>query len=164
MRRLIIIAVMLLLAAPVGAQVALNVNQTHTLSWDWQSDGSPVRAFVFQCQQYRKDVEADARSLTFGSLVETPGRYSGCTLAAKNEAGLSAPVMVPDFEYAYSYKALGLFLLELCVAGAAVSTIAVRYGSFVMGAFARRAASPLALPAPPIILHAQKEQHVHHDS
>jgi len=152
----------IILFLTVGAQPAiaqesilLNVNQTHTLQWDWaQGEDGPIRSFVFQCQQYRKELEADARSLRFGSLIDEPGRYTGCTLAAKNEAGLSSPVIVPDFEYAYSYQRLGIPLLEMLAMAGATVTIVKLSGVSFLGWLKRRRerASPLALPEPCIIL------------
>ena len=164
--------ILLLLAIPVvmashvlAAQesILLNVNQSHTLSWDWQSEGSPVRNFVFHCGQYRKDLESDARSLRFGSLVDQPGRYTGCTLSAQNEAGLSAPVIVPDFEYAYSYGTLGWLLLESVGSLCALSGIVSFSRRKIVEALSRQRVAPLALPEPVIILRKERD-YVHHDS
>lgn len=150
------------LASPVSAQVALNVNQTHTLSWDWESGGSPVREFLFQCGTEMRRVTDDVRSLRFGSLVDTPGHYTGCTLSAKNEAGLSAPVLLPDFEYSYSYWTLGKFLVELAGILVAVSGIAAFGIRRVVKGLARPS-TPLTLPEPIIILQKERD-YVHHDS
>ncbi len=128
-------------------EVWLNVDQTRTLSWNWESEGSPVRSFVFRCGRYVKEiVDADARSLRFGSLIDEPGPYAGCTLAAKNEAGLSVPVALPAFNYAYSYWALGRLILEFAAtvsAGAGVLAVSARQ---VLGFVQRRKSAPLALP------------------
>lgn len=159
-----LITLLMLLSSPALAQesILLNVNQTHTLQWDWQQlEGEGVvKQFVFQCQQYRTDLEADARSLRFGSLVDHPGRYTGCTLTAKNEAGLSAPVLVPDFEYAYSYRTLGWLLMECLLSVGAAAGI-VRLAAQQL--FARRQRlAPVALLAPPIIILQKERDHVHH--
>lgn len=156
--------VIVMLASPVFAQesVLLNMNQTHTMQWDWQQEGTgPVRQFVFQCQQYRKDLEADARSLRFGNFVDAPGRYRGCTLSAKNEAGLSAPVIVPDFDYAYSYGALWRIILEWAALAGASLAILATYGRPAvqfMARIIRRRPAPLALPEPIIILEKERER------
>lgn len=153
--------IFLFMATPSFAHesILLNVNQTHSLQWDWQSEGSAVRSFVFQCQQYRKELDADARSLRFGSLVDEPGRYTGCSLAAKNEAGLSAPVLVPDFDYAYSYKAFGLLILEMFAVVSAVSGAVAVSGRSMLGwvRTRRRQTAPMALPEPSIILEKERE-------
>ncbi len=164
----VIIVCLLLITSPAIAQVSLNVNQTHTLSWDWQSTGSTVSSFVFQCQGYTKEVlDADARSLRFGSLVDTPGVYTGCTLSAKNDVGYSMPAIVPDFVYSYSYQALGTYVLELlALCGAAIGflsvygkravTLGLRYASALMPH-----AQPLALPEPVIILQKGRDYVTH---
>lgn len=155
------------LATPVWAQesVLLNVNQTHTLSWNWESAGSPVRSFVFRCGQYVKEVvDADARSVRFGSLIEEPGRYTGCTLAARNEAGLSAPVAFPSFDYRYSYQALGRFLLELAAVVCAASGVLAVAGRAALGWIPRRKhpSVPLALPEPVIVLQKERDHAYRH--
>lgn len=164
----IVVLLTLLLASPALAQVSLNVDQTHTLSWDWQSEGSPVRSFVFRCGAYRKDVvDADARAIAFGSLIDAPGTYTGCTIAAQNEAGLSAPVAVPNFEYAYSYGALGRLLLELAATLGASVTLIRRYGKTLLLSVLRavvRPPTPLALPEPLTILQQTERTHAHRHS
>jgi len=151
-----------LASTPAFAQesILLNVNQTHSLQWDWaQGEEGPLRTFVFQCQQYRKELEADARSLRFGGLIDEPGRYTGCTLSARNEAGLSAPLIVPDFDYAYSYQRLGILLLEvLALASAAIAIAKVSVIS-LLGWLKRRhtRAAMLALPEPYIILEKERD-------
>jgi len=171
MIRWLAVGLILLAPLPVWAQVALNVDQTHTLNWNWQSDGSAVRSFVFRCGQYRKDIlDADARSLRFGSLVDSPGRYTGCTIAAQNEAGLSAPAIVPDFEYTYSYGALLRFLLECAATLGALAGIVRVYGRQILIATMTRLSplhpiptAPLTLEAPLLVLE-KETQYVHHDS
>lgn len=153
--------ILILFTAPAWAQEALlEVNQTHTLAWDWAKlpDTGPAQAFVFRCGQYAKVIEdPGARSLRFGSLVEAPGRYEGCTLSARNDAGLSPPVAVPPFVYAYSYQALGLFLLELAAMLGAVTGLAATVY--------RRVRRPLMLPEPLVTMDAQKEAtHAAHDA
>ncbi len=155
--KLIIIFASLLLASQALAQemVWLDVNQTHTLSWNWEQSGSPVRSFVFRCGNYTKVIEdADARSLHFGSLIDEPGQYSGCTLAARNEAGDSAPVLLPAFDYAYSYGALGRTVLELAASvSAAAGVIAVSTRQMLGWLRRREQRAPLlALPEPLTIL------------
>ncbi len=154
-----IFLILLLSAAPASAQVALNVNQTHTLSWDWESTGSSVSSFVFRCGKYTKEiVDANARSLRFGSLIDGPGVYTGCTLTAKNEAGYSMPAIVPDFAYSYSYQALATFILELIALGGAILGVVSVYGRRAMILGLRYMSShlphaqPLALPEPVIVL------------
>lgn len=150
----------LLMAAPALAQesASLNVNQTHTLKWDWEKTEGPVTSFVFKCGQYVKEiVDADVRKISFGSLIDEPGQYSGCTLTARNEAGDSVPVVLPSFDYAYSYGALCRLLLELAATvGAGVSVLAVSARQ-VLGYFQRRKQTPLALPAPIIILQREHD-------
>lgn len=154
---MVVLLLLMLLVSPALAQesVLLNVNQTHTLQWNWQQgEQGPVRQFVFQCQQYRKDLEADARSLRFGTLIDQPGRYTGCMLSAKNEAGLSAPVVIPDFEYAYSYRTLGWLLLEcLASASAAAGVLSVCATRLVRRLRRER---QLALPEPVIVLNKER--------
>lgn len=161
---MLLLFISLLLTAPAFAQEAilLNVNQTHSLQWDWaQGDEGPIRQFVFQCYQFRKELEADARQLTFRSFIETPGRYTGCTLSAKNEAGLSAPIVVPDFDYAYSYGTLWRFMLE--TVGSLLAAIGI------VGAGVRRLqrmrvsrSTPLALPEPVVVLEKERDYVYHH--
>ncbi len=157
----LLLGLVLLSASPAFAQVALNVNQTNTLSWDWAQTEGPVRAFVFQCGRYMKEiVDPDVRRLTFGSLVDAPGTYTGCSLTAKNEAGSSAPVPVPDFRYAYSYTALWTFLLELAAALGAIASVVVVYGRKIVMMMPRRVTRPLGLPEPLTVINTEVT-HVH---
>lgn len=152
---------LILVPVPVFAQetVRLDVNQTSTLQWTWApEDGTgPLRGFVFRCHDFRKDVTADVRQLTFRELVDVPGTYAGCTLAAQNEAGLSAPVAIPDFTYAYSYSTLGRLLVECVVSLGAIAGVVGLYRRRLASALAHT--SPVALPPPVIILH-QEATHV----
>jgi hypothetical protein len=141
---------------PAYAQVAINANQTHTLSWEWNQTEGPITEFVFRCGDLiNRIAPGDTRSLRFGSLVDAPGLYTGCTLTAKNDAGSSAPVLLPDFQYAYSYKTLGLFLLE-CIAsvGAAAGVLGV-VGRRVLHLTRRQ--RPLTLEEPVVVLKKERD-------
>jgi hypothetical protein len=147
-------------AVSASEAVWLDVNQTHTLSWDWESEGSPVTGFVFRCGTLEKTIP-DTRTLHFGALVDTNGRYEGCTLAAKNDVGESRPVPLPPFVYTYSYNALLKFSLELAALLGA-TTLLVRQALVPIRRWALRQTAPAALPEPLTVLTTPEAVHVSH--